>query len=184
MWRRIVRWYLSSSLHSITSQRNEIVILNAAKVLISHTKFRAQFDFQWKNDVDIKFVEHPSSGSLFETCGRRDRPGILYMRSVHALFWRSHWNSIRAPKSLASDYKYIVTLGLTARLAVPAKQPIARQRQCKQAAILEPSLGNKSASSNGGTARGGVFYAVLAEALQKVSFWICRVRSRRLVSSE
>jgi alanine dehydrogenase len=39
---------------------------------------------------------------------------------------------------------------------------IARQRPCKQAAIPEPSLGNESASNNGGTIGGGVFYVVCA----------------------
>jgi hypothetical protein len=35
----------------------------------------------------------------------------------------------------------------------------------KQATISEPSLGNESASNNGGTVGGGIFYAVRAEAL-------------------
>jgi hypothetical protein len=37
---------------------------------------------------------------------------------------------------------------------------IARQRLCKQSTIPEPSLGNESASNNGGTVESGVFSAV------------------------
>jgi hypothetical protein len=41
----------------------------------------------------------------------------------------------------------------------------ATQRPRKQTTIPEPSLDNESASTNGETIRGGVFYAVRAEAI-------------------
>jgi hypothetical protein len=42
---------------------------------------------------------------------------------------------------------------------------IARQWPCKQATVPEPSLGSESASDNGRTIGGSVFYAVCAEAI-------------------